>query len=98
VLFQDDGTRINRGRLRYALKIAQRRVNMVQDGRVHILRHIFCSRLAGRGAPFMTIKELAGPSHWKRPSATCTSRWLLHVEGIRALERGTTRRQTTPAS
>ena len=60
VLVQDDGTGINRAWLWYAMKAAQRRAGMVQDGRVHILRHTFCSRLAMLDVPAMSIKELAG--------------------------------------
>jgi len=30
------------------------------SGRLHILRHTFCSRLAMRGVQVMAIKELAG--------------------------------------
>jgi site-specific recombinase XerD len=42
------------------MKQAQRRAGMAQDGRFHILRHTFCSRLAMLDVPAMSIKELAG--------------------------------------
>ncbi len=34
-----------------------------QGGRVHVLRHTFCSHLAMRGAPAKAIQELAGHMH-----------------------------------
>ena len=34
----------------------------LQDGKLHILRHTFCSRLAARGAPAKAIQRLAGHS------------------------------------
>jgi integrase len=39
---------------------AERRANMRVSGRLHILRHTFCSHLAIRGAPAKAIQELAG--------------------------------------
>ncbi len=59
------------------------------------MRHTFCSRLAARNVPMLTIKELAG-----HESIETTMRYV-HLssaaprEGIRALEPGTTR---APAS
>ncbi len=55
----------------------------------YILRHTFCSRLAARNVPMLTIKELAG-----HQSLETTQRYM-HLsqaaprEGIRALELGT---------
>lgn len=60
VLVQDDATSANRAWLWYAMKRVQRRAGMEQDGRIHILRHTFCSRLAMLDVPAMSIKELAG--------------------------------------
>ena len=71
VLVLDDGTGINRAWLWYAMKSAQRRAGMAQGGRVHILRHTFCSRLAMLDLPAMSIKELAGHA-----SLTTTQRYL----------------------
>ncbi len=54
------------------------------------MRHTFCSRLAARNVPMLTIKELAG-----HESVETTMRYM-HLssaaprEGIRTLERGTT--------
>ena len=59
-----------------------------RGGPVHILRHTFCSRLAARNVPVLTIKELAG-----HQSLETTMRYM-HLssaaprEGIRALEAG----------
>lgn len=39
---------------------AERRANMRVSGRLHILRHTFCSHLAIHGAPAKAIQELAG--------------------------------------
>ena len=39
---------------------AQRRAGLKVTGKVHILRHTFCSHLAMQGAPARAIKELAG--------------------------------------
>lgn len=40
----------------------QKLAGLTPDGNVHILRHTFCSHLAIRGVPVLTIKELAGHS------------------------------------
>lgn len=42
------------------LKRAQRAAGLEQTGKVHQLRHTFCSRLATAGVPVGVIKELAG--------------------------------------
>ena len=61
-----------------------------RGGRVHILRHTFCSRLAARNVPMLTIQALAG-----HQSLETTQRYMhlsqaAPLEGIRALEsRGT---------
>jgi len=60
VLLKDDGTPADRAWIAYGMRRAQRRANMVEDGRIHILRHTFCSRLAMLDVPAMSIKELAG--------------------------------------
>lgn len=60
VLVQDDGSGVNRAWLWYAMKRVQRRAGMAPDGRFHVLRHTFCSRLAMKNVPAMSIKELAG--------------------------------------
>jgi hypothetical protein len=65
---------INRAWLYRAMQRAQRRAKMVEDGRVHILRHTFCSRLAAANVPMLTIKELQATPTSPPPSATCTCR------------------------
>ena len=39
---------------------AEKRAGMYETGRVHILRHTFCSHLAMRGATMKAVQELAG--------------------------------------
>ena len=39
---------------------AQRRAGLRANGALHILRHTFCSHLAMRGAPALSIQRLAG--------------------------------------
>ena len=51
---------VDRAWIAYWMRKAQRRANMPRNGRVHILRHTYCSRLAMLGVPAMSIKELAG--------------------------------------
>jgi site-specific recombinase XerD len=68
--------------------VAERRGGLRKGGRVHILRHTFCSRLALRNVPMLTIKELA-----VRVSLETTQR-NMHLaaaaprEAIQALEAG----------
>ena len=42
------------------LRPAERLAGLPEKGRLHILRHTFCSRLAARDVPMLTIKDLAG--------------------------------------
>jgi site-specific recombinase XerD len=39
---------------------AQKRAGLRASGAMHILRHTFCSHLAMRGAPALSIQRLAG--------------------------------------
>lgn len=84
--------------LKWLIDVAERRAGLRQGGRVHILRHTFCSRLAARNVPMLTIKGLAG-----HQSVETTMRYLhlsasAPVEGIRALEdQGTNRAQNQPS-
>jgi site-specific recombinase XerD len=39
---------------------AQRRAELKAGGAIHILRHTFCSHLAMKGAPALSIQALAG--------------------------------------
>jgi integrase len=86
VLYQDDGEAACKQWLKDKVETAERRASMRQGGRLHILRHTFCSRLAARNVPMLTIKELAG-----HESIETTMRYM-HLsssaprDGIRALE------------
>jgi integrase len=60
VLYRDDGEPADKWWLKWALDVAERRAGLRRGGRVHILRHTFCSRLAARNVPMLSIKELAG--------------------------------------
>lgn len=42
------------------LSRVQKRAGLPAKGNAHVLRHTFCSHLAMRGVPVLTIKELAG--------------------------------------
>ncbi|MEB2313347.1 MAG: tyrosine-type recombinase/integrase [Polyangiaceae bacterium] len=46
--------------LRMWMAAVEKRAGFTPRGALHILRHTFCSRLAMKNAPVMTIKELAG--------------------------------------
>jgi integrase len=86
VLYQDDGTPANKWWLKWLLDTVERMAGLRRGGRVHILRHTFCSRLAARNVPMLTIKELAG-----HQSLETTQRYMrlsqsAAREGIRALE------------
>jgi integrase len=59
VLFADTGP-LTRTVLQTWLRRARRAAGMPDSGRVHILRHTFCSHLALAGASAKAIQELAG--------------------------------------
>ena len=88
VLVHEDGTPVDKWWLKWALDVAERRAGLRRGGRVHILRHTFCSRLAARNVPMLTIQALAG-----HESLETTQRYM-HLssaaprEGIAALEAG----------
>jgi len=60
VLTLDDGSPVPGYVLRDWLEAAQRRAGLHVMGKLHKLRHTFCSHLAMRGAPPKAIQELAG--------------------------------------
>ncbi len=60
VLRRDDGSAVTQQTLRTWLTHVQAGAGMGGSGKLHILRHTFCSHLAMRGAPPIAIKELAG--------------------------------------
>lgn len=60
VLSKDDGSRLTVDVIReWAAKLAEA-CGMPKAKRLHVFRHTFCSHLAMRGAPTISIKELAG--------------------------------------
>jgi integrase len=63
VLTLDDGRPVPGHTLRTWVERAQRRAGLRATGKVHILRHTFCSHLAMRGAPAKAIQDLAGHQH-----------------------------------
>ena len=67
VFVQDDGSALTRKVLRRwmasAQRLAQVKVLGRSPGNIHVLRHTFCSHLSMRGAPAVTIKDLAGHAH-----------------------------------
>lgn len=64
VLYRDGrrnaGKGLSQKTLQTWMEAIQKRAGLKADGRLHILRHTFCSRLAMRGAPAKAIQELAG--------------------------------------
>jgi integrase len=71
VLYSDDKSTADRDALSSWIKRAERRAGLPITGRLHILRHTFCSRLAIRGATTKAIQELAGHA-----SLTTTQRYM----------------------
>jgi len=86
VLCHEDGKSVTRWWVKAALEVAERRAGLRRGGRIHILRHTFCSRLAARNVPAISIQHLAGHA-----GLESTQRYL-HLgaaapwEAIRALE------------
>jgi len=60
VLYTDKEKTVTPRVLRRWMEKAQRRAGLTESGKLHNLRHTFCSHLAMRGAPAVSIKELAG--------------------------------------
>jgi integrase len=60
VLYSDEGTSVTAKVLQNWMTRAQRRAGLRANGAMHILRHTFCSHLAMRGAPALSIQRLAG--------------------------------------
>jgi integrase len=96
VLYRNDGRPGTKWWLKWMLDVAERRAGLRKGGRIHILRHTFCSRLASLNVPMLSIKELAG-----HVSLETTQRYM-HLsaaaprEAIRALEVGGELGETTP--
>lgn len=60
VLVRDDRSNVSEQTVRTWISHAQRRAGVGEVGKLHVLRHTFCSHLAMKGAPLIAIKELAG--------------------------------------
>lgn len=60
VLYADGGSSVTAKVLQKWMAQAQRRANLRATGAIHILRHTFCSHLAMKGAPALSIRHLAG--------------------------------------
>ena len=71
MLYSDDKSTADRDALASWIRRAERRAGLSITGRLHILRHTFCSRLAIRGATTKAIQELAG-----HVSLTTTQRYM----------------------
>src|SRR5471030_691409 len=86
VLYSDDKSAADRDALASWIRRAERRAGLRVTGRLHILRHTFCSRLAMRGATAKSIQELAGHANLS------TTQRYMHLSpaakesAIRALE------------
>lgn len=60
LLYTDSGEQVTAKVLQKWLARAQRRAQLRATGGIHLLRHSFCSHLAMRGAPALSIQKLAG--------------------------------------
>jgi len=60
VLYTDEGVPVTAKVLQKWMAKAQKQENLRGHGGLHILRHTFCSHLAMRGAPALSIQRLAG--------------------------------------
>lgn len=60
MLYTDDGETVTAKVLQKWMAKAQKRAGLKASGALHILRHTFCSHLAMKGAPALSIQKLAG--------------------------------------
>jgi integrase len=60
VVYGEDGATPTNKVVRLWMEAAERRAMLPTKGRIHVLRHTFCSHLAMQGAPAKAIQELAG--------------------------------------
>lgn len=60
VLYTDEGETVTAKVLQKWMARAQKRAQLRGTGAIHILRHTFCSHLAMKGAPALSIQRLAG--------------------------------------
>lgn len=71
VVYDENGRTPTNTIVRHWMQRAQRAAGLEPTGKIHVLRHTFCSRLAAAGVPVGVIKELAGHS-----SLTTTMRYM----------------------
>ncbi|HZL19144.1 MAG TPA: tyrosine-type recombinase/integrase [Polyangia bacterium] len=71
VFCRQDGSRLTTTNMRAVLKRQEKRAGLPAGAKWHKLRHTFCSHLAMRGAPIVSIKELAG-----HKSVAVTNRYM----------------------
>ena len=71
MLYSNDKSTADRDALASSIRRAECRAGLPITGRLHILRHTFCSRLAIRGATTKAIQEVAG-----HVSLTTTQRYI----------------------
>ena len=88
VLYTDAGEQATAKVLQKWMMRVQRRAKLRATGGLHILRHTFCSHLAMRGAPALSIQKLAGHKNMQT-----TLRYMHLAPGetdraIRLLDRG----------
>ncbi len=96
VLWRDDGhPKVTQVLLAKWMRRIQRQAGMEVNGRIHILRHTFCSRLAMAGAPGKSIQELAGHQNLSTTQRYMHLSRAAKSEAIRLLE---TRRSSTKAA
>lgn len=75
------------------MKQAERRAGMQVTGKLHVLRHTFCSHLAVLGAPAKAVQELAGHA-----DLTTTMRYMHLSPAARADAIGLLNRQPQEAA
>lgn len=76
LLLRDDGHPYAVKQMRALIAQAQVEAGLQETGNMHILRHTFCTRLAMKGVPPITIQKLAGHVH-----LSTTLRYMHVVKG-----------------
>lgn len=76
LLVRDDGEPYSVKQIRALVEQAQAEAGLEATGNLHILRHTFCTRLAMKNEPPVTIQKLAGHRH-----LTTTMRYMHVVRG-----------------
>lgn len=81
LLYADDGTEVTPKLIKLWVMRAEKKAELPETGKLHIMRHTFCSHAAMAGVPLKTIQELA------RHSEPSTTMRYLHL-GPSALKEG----------